>query len=301
MNLKALEVFVAVAEELHFRKAAVRLHTTQPSVSAWIRTLETEVGSDLLERNRRGVRLTEAGAVFLGYARSALRQSSEGISRARRAARGEVGRLRLGYTPLASYAGMPGLVRLFRRSYPDAVVELTQLLSAELEEALAAEIVDIALLHPPLNTENDLEVLEFAPEELVLALPASSPLAELTEVPIGALEGQPVIGWPRTVGPYLYDRLILTFRQAGFGPKIVQEVSSMEVLIGLAASGIGCGFVARSLSVIQRPGVAYRPLVGSDLPTVPIALVWRRGDVPPIAARLRDVASRDDGGPWRCR
>lgn len=278
----------------------MRLRTTQPSVSAWIRALETEAGVPLLERNRRGVRLTEAGAVFLGHARETLRQGREALLRARQAGRGETGRLRLGYTPLTSYAGMPILVQRFRAAYPDAIVELTQSISSDLEAALVAERIDVALLHPPLQEGGDLALLDFEPDELVLALPTASPLSSLDEVPLAALEGQPFLMGPRTLGPHIYDRIILAFREAGFGPSIVQEVAGMETLIGLAAAGIGCGFVIRSLAVIRRPGVVYRPLVGANLPTLPIALAWRRDGLPAIASRLCDLAC-ESGEPWRRR
>lgn len=149
MDLRSLEIFVAVAEELHFRRAAARLNTTQPAVSMRIRALEDLVGVALFARDRRSVALTEAGRSFLDHARSAVRHCRDGMLQARMAARGEIGLLRLGYTPLTSYAGMPTLVRRFREAHPCVRVELVQDVSAGLEAAVVADAVDIALLHPP--------------------------------------------------------------------------------------------------------------------------------------------------------
>ena len=133
MDLRALNSFAVVAEELHFRKAAARLNVTQPSLSMRIQALEREVGVSLLERNRRSVLLTEAGRAFLGLAQAAVRSGAEAVTQARRAARGEIGQLRFGFTALTSYAGMPELVQRFRPACPDIKIDLVQADSASLE------------------------------------------------------------------------------------------------------------------------------------------------------------------------
>lgn len=279
-----------VAEELHFRRSAVRLNMTQPSLSARIQVLENEVGVSLLVRDRRRVQLTEAGLAFLDHARNAVRSGKEAVHRARRAANGEMGRLRLGFTALTAYAGMPELVQRFRLASPEIEIDLVHGESAKLEAALLTEEIDIAMLHPPLATSG-LTLHDLEPDELILAIPASHELAKLDAVPPGRLAGQPFLIGPRHFAPHLYDRIILFCRQAGFSPNVVQEVASMTTLIGLAAAGVGCGFVTRSLQVIQRPGIVYRPILGIKAPNLPIALAWREGALSSAGRRLLEMAS----------
>lgn len=290
MDVRSLECFAVVAEELHFRRAAGRLNMTQPSLSARIQALEAEVGVTLLERNRRQVLLTDAGRTFLDHARAAVRSAKDATAGARRAAAGEIGRLRFGFTALTSYAGMPELVQRFRSACPGVGIDLVQAETARLEAGLLAEEIDIALLHPPLSAPG-LAQKDLVSDEMVLALPASGELARLPAVPPHRLAGQPFLIGPRYIGPHLYDQIILLCRQAGFSPDIVQEVTSMTTLIGLAAAGVGCGFVTGSLQVIQRPGVAYRPLAGVRAPSLPTALAWRDGGLSAPGRRFLELAT----------
>ena len=292
MDVRSLECFAAVAEDLHFRRAAGRLNMTQPALSARIQALEAEIGVALLHRNRRQVRLTEAGCVFLDHARVAVRSAKDATARARRAAAGEIGRLRFGFTGLTSYAGMPELVQRFRSACPEIEIDLIHAETARLEAGLLAEEIDIALLHPPLSTPG-LSQRDLAADELVLAIPASSDLSRLPAVPLHRLAGQPFLIGPRHIGPHLYDQIILLCRQAGFSPTIVQEVAAMTTLIGLAAAGVGCGFVTASLRVIQRPGVVYRRLSGAPAPSLLTALAWQDGTLSAPGRRFLDLASTE--------
>lgn len=291
MDVRSLECFAVVADELHFRRAAARLNITQPSLSARIQALEAEVGVTLLDRNRRQVQLTDAGRTFLDHARAAVRSAKDAMARARRAAAGEIGRLRFGFTALTSYVGMPELVQRFRSACPEIAIELVQAETARLEAGLLAEEIDIALLHPPLSAPG-LAQRDLGSDEMVLAIPASSALSHLPAVPPHRLAGQPFLIGPRHIGPHLYDQIILLCRQAGFSPAIVHEVTAMTTLIGLAAAGVGCGFVAGSLQVIQRPGVAYRPLAGVQAPSLPTALAWRDGALSAPGRRFLELAGK---------
>ena len=289
MDLRALNSFAVVAEELHFRKAAARLNVTQPSLSMRIQALEREVGVSLLERDRRSVRLTEAGRAFLGLAQAAVRSGAEAVAQARRAARGEIGRLRFGFTALTSYAGMPELVQRFRLACPDIRIDLVQADSASLESALLAEEIDIALLHPPLMKPG-LTLKHLEPEDLILAIPSSHELAKLKAVPLRRLAKQPFLIGPRHIGPHLYDQIIQACRRTGFSPSVVQEVAAMTTLIGLVAAGVGCGFVIQSLQVIRRPGVVFRPIAGTKAPQLATALAWRDGKLSGVGRRMLTVA-----------
>lgn len=291
MDFRALECFVAVAEELHFGRAAVRLNITQPSLSSRIKILEGEVGTALLERDRRHVRLTSAGRVFLDHARFAVANTREAVMFARRAAAGETGRLRFGFTGLTSYAGMPELVQQYRLGFPEVDVELIHAETARLEAGMLADEIDIALLHPPLAHE-EFAQLEFPPEDLVLAIPVSNPLSSFEKVPISLLADEPLLVGPRRIGPHLYDQIIdLCRTEGGFSPKIAQEVAAMTTLIGLAAAGVGCGFVIRSFDIIKHPGVIYRPLAGRA-PHLATSLAWRKDAMSATAKMMLDVAER---------
>jgi len=281
---------VVMAEELHFGHAAARLHLTQPSLTTRIKVLEKEVGTQLFERDRRHVALTPAGAAFLDNARSAVSNILGAIRGARRAASGETGRLRFGFTGLTTYAGMPELVQKFRVRYPAVEIELVHADTGKLEAGLRMDEIDVALLHPPL-AQGPFAQLEFPAEDLILALPASSVLAALDEIPITRLAKEPFLISPRSTAPHLYDQIINLCRtEGGFSPVIVQEVATMTTLVGLAAAGLGCGFVLRSLEIIKHPGVVYRPLAG-QAPSIATTLVWREERVLKTARNLIAIAS----------
>jgi DNA-binding transcriptional LysR family regulator len=286
MDLRTMSCFIAVAEQLHFRRAAAHLNMTQPALSLRIRALEKEVGVMLLERDRRSVRLTEGGRAFLDQARVAVRSGIDAIARARAAARGEAGRLRFGFTALSSYANMPELVQRFRLARPSIEIELVQDESSKLAASLLSDEIDVALLHPPLPVSG-LRLKELAADEMVLALPITHPLAKIKAVPLRKLAGVPFLLGPRRIGPHLYDQIILFCGKAGFSPHVVQEVASMTTLIGLVAAGTGCGFVPSSLQVIRRPGVVFRRIANSaNTPRLSTALAWRDGSLSAAAQQI---------------
>lgn len=277
MDIRAMACFVAVAEELHFRRAAERLHLTQPSLSQRIRALEHEIGADLFVRDRRSVALTPAGQAFLEPARRAIDNARIAREQALRAVRGEVGRLRLGFTVLAFYGLLPEAVQAFRRRHPDVEVELAEMNSPSLELALASGKIDLAILHPPLS-HPDLAIHPLTDEPLMLALPEGHSLADFQEVPIGALADEPMLIAPRHIGPSIYDRMIALFQSEGVTPRIVQEVTPMTTMAGLVAAGAGLGFVTRGLSRQSRPGVIYRPVTPTP-PSLPMAASWLKPDL----------------------
>ena len=198
---------------------------TQPSLSARVKALEEEVGAVLLERDRRNVRLTAAGEIFRDYASSAMVRTEEAVMSARRAAAGESGQLRFGFTGLTTYGGMPELVQRFRGRFPDVEVELVNGGTDHLQAEMLAGHIDVALLHPPLSCTG-FDLLDLPSEELVLAVPASSALASLPDIPLSRLQGEPFLLPPRHAGPDLYDQIIRLFHtEGGFSPTVVQEVA----------------------------------------------------------------------------
>lgn len=286
MDIREMACFVAVAEELHFRRAAERLHLTQPSLSQRIRALEHEIGTDLFVRDRRSVALTPAGKAFLEPARRSIDNARIAKEQALRAVRGEVGRLRLGFTVLAFYGLLPEALQAFRRRHPDVEVELVEMNSPSLETALITGTIDLAILHPPLG-HPELMVRSLPDEPLMLALPESHPLAALEEIPIRALADELMLIAPRAVGPSIYDRMIALFQSEGVTPHVVQEVTPMTTLSGLVAAGTGIGFVTRGLSRQPRPGVCYRPVTPTP-PSLPMAASWSKPELTATGRRFLD-------------
>jgi DNA-binding transcriptional LysR family regulator len=287
VDLRSLACVVAVAQDLHFRRAADRLNLTQPALSQRIRALEREIGVALFLRDRRGVSLTPAGAAFLGPARQAVEHARRARAEAVAAMRGEAGRLRLGFTVIAFHGSLPEAVQQFRLRWPGVEVELAEMNSPSLERALAAGELDLGILHPPLATAC-LTAAALPDEPFRLALPASHPLAVRTVVPVRALEGEPFLIAPRHVGPSIYDRVIALFQKEGISPRIVQEATPMTTLIGLVAAGAGMGFVTAGIARAARPGVAFRP-VSPEPPSLPMAAAWRASSPVPAAEHFIDV------------
>jgi DNA-binding transcriptional LysR family regulator len=288
MDIRAMACFVAVAEELHFRRAAERLHLTQPSLSQRIRALEHEIGTDLFLRDRRSVALTPAGEAFLAPARRAIENARIAKEQALRATRGETGRLRLGFTVLAFYGLLPQAVQSFRHRYPQIDIELVEMNSPSLEEALTTGTIDLAILHPPLVNPG-LALHALPDEPLLLALPETHPLAVLDIVPVSALEGEPMLIAPRRIGPSIYDRMIALFQAESVTPRIAQEVTPMTTLSGLVAAGAGIGFVTRGLARQPRNGVTYRPVTPTP-PSLPMAASWLKPGLALTARRFLDEA-----------
>jgi DNA-binding transcriptional LysR family regulator len=288
VELRHLRYFVAVAEELHFHRAAARLHMSQPPLSQQIRALETELGVELLRRNRRRVDLTEAGSAFLGEAREILARVQHAGDLARRVARGEVGKLSVGFVGSAMYATLPEILRAFREEHPDVELQLRPFPTAPQLQALRDGRVDVGFLRPPVGSSG-LEIETIQRETIVVALPRSHPLAHAASVGITQLQNETFVLLARTESPGVYDSLALTLSELAGNPRAVQEADDMQTLIGLVAAGIGVALVPISVSLLHRPGVVYRPLSGRA-PTVELALAWRSGPLSPVVAAFLAVA-----------
>ncbi|MGW0252047.1 LysR family transcriptional regulator [Nocardia goodfellowii] len=296
MDLRSVECFLRVAETLHFGRAAEELHLSQPALSQRIRTLEREIGATLFERNRRGVRLTAAGRAFLVPAKAAVTQGDRAAEAARRAARGLHGRLRLGFTVIASYTALPQAIQAFRTTHPEVEVDLVEVNSPALEVALDRGEIDLAVLHPPLERPR-LRLRMLPAEPFVLALPAGHRLAEQHTVSFADLAGEPMLTAPRSVGPVLFDKVIACFRAAGVEPRIVQEATPVTTLAGLVAAGAGLGFVTRGVAAATRPGVVFRDVPAA--PAIPMAAAWAAAEPSPAGSRFLTILDRHMAGPSR--
>lgn len=288
MELHSLRYFVAVAEELHFGRAAARLHITQPALSRQIRALEEELDIELLHRTKRTVTLTEAGAAFLVEVRKALQQVESAVRVAQRAARGEVGSLRIAFTPSAMHTVLPEMLRQFRDRHPDVKLEMAELCTLDQVRALRTETVDVGLLHPPIEA-SFIDLFPLRGERLVVALPQTHRLASHTRLALKSLAAEPFILHPRYEGPVLYDQILRLCRAAGFEPHIVHEEARHQTRVGLVAAGLGLTFIPESLQQSGPAGVLYRSLVG-DAPELHLAIAWHREYVSPALQAFLKIA-----------
>jgi DNA-binding transcriptional LysR family regulator len=288
MELRQLRYFVAVAEELHFHRAAERLHMSQPPLSQQIRKLEEDVGVQLLDRNRRGVRLTPAGETFLGEARAILESVDHAALISRRVARGEVGRLSVGFVGSAMFGPLPDVLREFRERYPDVELELRELPSAPQVAALAAGRIDVGFLRPPIDAA-DLEAQRFLRERILVALPSGHALAEKPRLHVEELRDESFILLARREAPGLHDAMVHGMSRVGGRPEVVQEVSEMQTVVGLVAAGMGISLVPASARALALQRVVYLEVDG--IPPVELDMVWRRGERSPVLATFRALVA----------
>lgn len=302
MELRHLRYFVAVAEELNFNRAAKRLHIAQPPLSRQIRDLERELGTPLFDRVPRGVELTAAGRAFLPEARLTLAQAERAQRTAQRAARGEVGRLRVGFVEAASHSGiLPEVLGFFRMHLPSIGLSLFEMDSLEQTEAFREERIDLGLMHgAPADADRWLKVEPVYAEPLVSAVPETHPLATRARIALSEFADEPFLLFPRHVAPAMYDDVIARCRAARFSPRVVQTVAGWHTLAALVGAGVGVTFVPRSLTHPRRPDVAH-PAVRDLAVQMEITAAWKTGDRSPVRERfvtaLRAVArARSRGG-----
>ena len=277
MELRQIQYFLAVAEELNFSRAAVRLQIAQPPLSRQIRQLEEELGVELFHRTKRQVQLTEAGRAFLEEARQILAQVEQGVRVAQRASRGEIGRLVVGFEGSSTYDVIPMSLKVYRERFPEVDLVVYAMTTEEQIQALLERRIGIGFVVSPINDKR-LAIETILRESLILAIPENHPLATRTSVRVRELESEPFITFQRDRGCGLYDQVIAVCRRANFSPRIIQEADEMQVILGFVAAGLGVTLLSASVVQFQRPGVVYRMLQPS-MPKVALALAWRR-DVP---------------------
>lgn len=289
MELRHLRYFVAVAEELHFRRAAERLHISQPPLSEQINQLEDELGARLLDRDRgRDVRLTAAGTALLEEARKILSQVAEAAERVHRASRGEIGTLRVSLAPAMAYGVVPIILRELRASLPLISLQLSETITPLQEKALLDRLLDVGFCYGRL--QSDLLVAEcIHRERLVLAVPDHSPLANHERVILARLQGEPFVTIPRAISPGLYDAIFQTCYRAGLSPKVVQETNHFQTAIGLVCVGMGVALVPQSMVTVKRKGVKYL-LIDDDSRVIETLMVRNQDEPYPAMTRLMEVA-----------
>ena len=289
MELRHLRYFVAVAEELHFGRAAEKLHISQPPLSMQIRSLEEHLGVTLLHRTQRHVSLTQAGHAFLQEARQILARLEQAVLVTRRASRGEIGELVVGFISVADYNVLPAVLREFRRRFPMVNLTLRESTTdAQIRDLLGGRI-DLGFVLPPV-AEPALESICIVREPLVVALPERHPLADRRgRLALAQLRDAPFILFPRPMAPGLYDDVVSFCRAAGFSPRVEQEAIQMQTIISLVSAELGVALIPASLTNLRRTGVTYKTLREAS-PLTEIHLAWRRGDELPALRLFVDVA-----------
>jgi DNA-binding transcriptional LysR family regulator len=290
MELRHLRYFIAVAEELHFSRAAERLQIAQPPLSQQIRSLEKELGVQLFERTKRRVQLTEAGQVFLEEARLVLIQVEQAVRAVQRASRGEIGRLGVGVNSSATQSYVPEILRVFRERFPCVELVLHELTSHKQVQRIRDNRIDVGFLWLQNVEDSALSFMSIWQEPLIVALPETHPLASLPQIPLEALAREPFVVPPRSLGAGFYSQIISLCQQAGFSPKVAQEAMLMQTIVSLVAGGVGVALVPASLQNLQRVGVVYKALQGQT-PELEMAIVWRRDNSSPILREFLKVVA----------
>ena len=287
IDMRAWRQFAAVAQELHFGRAAQRLHITQPPLTQGIAALERNLGLRLFDRTQRSVQLTAAGAALLPEVLDLLARAQALPGRARAAAAGELGRLRLAFVSTVGFGLLPQWVRAFRAQWPGVQLELIEATGDVQLDALERGDIDAGLLlHSPGQVPPGLAHLCVAREPLVLALPEHHALAAV-QVPLdwAALLEVPLVIFPRRSLASLYDAIVALYHAAGCTPRVAQEAIQMQTIVNLVSAELGVAWVPASVRQFQRQGVVYRDMAAhAAVPWCETSLVWRSGhDVPALA------------------
>jgi DNA-binding transcriptional LysR family regulator len=292
IELRHLRYFLAVAEELHFGRAAQYLHIAQPALSQQIRQLEKFVGVELFQRSSRRVRLTEAGAAFQPRARDLLERLAADLDEASRVGRGEVGRLDLAFITSAT-AIVSELLRAFARSRPEVQVHLHDGFTADVLAALEQGTADVGIVRDA-EERDGIALSPLITERFVALVPASHPAARGSRVKPAALRADPLILFPRAAGQQAFAVNTQALREAGIDVHVTQECSHWHTIIALVASGLGVTIAPESVTMLLPPGVRRLELDGPT-PSSRIFLATRQGDDRPLVRAFAETPTSTMG------
>ena len=294
MELRHLRYFIAVAEELHFGRAAARLHIAQPPLSQQIRRLEEELQAPLLRRTSRHVELTAAGRLFLQEAKLTVAQADRAVRIARRATQGEIGQLFVGCTPWADFTSWPKVIRGFGKRHPHVEVELHSLSSAEQIVALEDGRIDVGILRPPVHRPT-LMTEPLLTERLVVAFPQGHRFAAYRRVPWRELADEAYVLLSRRRAPTFDGIVSQACADAGLTLSVRYEVDHPQAVLALVAAGLGVSLAPATFGALKGAGIAYRELRPAG-PVLTTIIAWRREGGSPLVQRFLRVA-RDIAHP----
>lgn len=297
MDMRHLRCFVAVAEELHFGRAAQRLHLTQPPVSLAIKELEKELGVTLLERTSRRIALTRAGEDALRDARAVLAAADTMRRRAMEAAQGLLGTLSIGFISLPAYSFLPATLRQFTEGHQRVKVSLQEGTTDQIVHDVEGGALDIGLVFRTPELPAALQSRIVHAEALVTALPERHPLAARRRVALEQLAMERFLCFERHQGPLMFDAVVATCMRHGFSPNLF-PARQMHTIVSLVAGGLGVALVPESVQALQRAGVAYRPFRGEKSYVETVA-VWRRTDDSPLLKAFFGLLPKKAAPPAR--
>lgn len=278
IELRLWRQFLAVADALHFGRAALQLNMTQPPLTQGIAQLEGLLGVKLFDRTKRSVQLTVAGAALVPEARDLLVRAQALPRLARANADGEAGRLRLAFVSTVGFDLLPRWVRAFRQQHPRVQLELIEATGDVQQGALERGDIDAGfMLHAPGVVPPGLQRLLLASEPLVVVLPEQHPMALFERLTLAQVLAEPLVIFPRRIAPSLYDAIVALYLAAGGLPQVAQEAIQMQTIVNLVSAGLGIAWVPDSVRQFQRPGVVYRAVVPDKrhpTPACETSLVW---------------------------
>lgn len=277
IETRLLYQFIAVAEELHFNRAAIRLHMAQPPLSQAIRRLEEQIGAPLFERTNRKVTLTPAGKVFLKSAKRVLDLLDHGVEHTRRVAQGVEGHLILTFINIEPYAKLLTAIRHFHFNYPAVSFTMQEATTQEQIENLERGHAAIGFMRRPGRTALGLKFEPILKESVIVALPCAHRLAKYQKIPLVQLQQDAFVSSPRYLGQGFHDQLMQLCEIAGFVPRVVQQARQLQTLVALVAAGFGVALLPASLAQHEREDVVFRPIqvdAPDALRYVELLMVW---------------------------
>jgi DNA-binding transcriptional LysR family regulator len=289
IDLRQLRYFVAVAEELHFGRAAERLGMAQPPLTQQIQKLERALGYRVFARQSRKTTLTEAGMVLLEEARRILAEVDQAIDHTRRAGRGETGQLTVGTPPSVMLTRLPAIIRKYRERFPGVRFVLREASTSAIAAGLLAGTLDIGFLRE-VGACGALPVETILREPVVAILPAAHPLASAPRLRLRQLAKEPFVLFPPHVGTAFYDKLISFCVDAGFTPRVVQEATQWQSVVTFVETGMGVSIAPASVEKFRWKGVVYRPLAGLE---TTVSICWQNARDSGAAAAFLKLARAD--------
>lgn len=290
MDSRRLKYFLAVAEELHFGRAATRLDIAQPPLSRQIAALEADMGAQLFDRSRSQIRLTQAGEVFERHARALVDRIDSAYRETRLVGEGGQGRLRVAFVGSASHGVLPSLIKSYRSHYPKVELALSAMNNAELHSAIIQREIDIAVARPDLG-DNELRSEPLAREDLILAIPDNSELVARKDIVFSELGDQTFVLYPRRPRPSFADHILSICKEEGFEPAAMELAQDFQTAISLVSVGVGICVVPQSVAQTTRPGVFYRRYTGTN-PGTGLTIHARRDNQSPQVMNFLDIARK---------
>lgn len=292
LELRHFRYFIAVAEELHFGRAAERLCMTQPPLSMQIRQLEENVGVPLFVRGSRPIELTAAGEVLLEHARTVLSQADSALNKARLTAHGEAGRLSIAVTSASVLSLLPRLISAFKQRYPAVEIDVSEMVSRDQLSAIARSDINFGLIRPPVNHPT-IATLIIQVEPVVVAIPRRHRLADLAKIPVSAMDKAPFINFNRKTASYfnLLANDLLSAHKAR--PEIVQSATQLHTVMALVSAGLGLALVPEAAARIQLEDVVLRPLDMDSPPMAELCLAWNSQDSNPAVRSFLELVQEE--------